>query len=234
MDTHQRLRRRWSAEVLQALGVVLDTRGERVAPGALVVANHVSWIDILVVNALSPAAFIAKTDVRAWPVIGWLAAKNETVFLRRGSRGHARIVNAEIAALLADGRNVAIFPEGTTTDGSQVLHFHGALLQPAIDAGHPVQPIAITYRTPDGAPCAAPAYYADISLGESLSACVAEPRIVASVTVLPTQAVGPDTNRRALADTLRTMIVAALGHDSEADATVGPGHREPLAAAVRS
>jgi 1-acyl-sn-glycerol-3-phosphate acyltransferase len=73
-----------------------------------------------VINAAYPAAFISKAEVRDWPLIGWLAAKNETVFLRRGSRGHARIVNAEIASLLGRGRQVALFPEGTTTDGSQV------------------------------------------------------------------------------------------------------------------
>ena len=87
----------------------------------LLVANHVSWVDIFVVNALTPAAFVSKADVRQWPVIGWLAAVNETVFLRRGSRGHARVINEEIAERMRAGRHVALFPEGTTTDGSHVL-----------------------------------------------------------------------------------------------------------------
>ena len=95
--------------------------------------------------------------MRNWPVIGWLAARNDTVFLRRGSCGHARIINAEIGAQLDGGRNVAVFPEGTTTDGTRVLHFHAALLQPAIASGHPVQALAIRYLTPDGRHELAPA-----------------------------------------------------------------------------
>ena len=133
-----------------------------------------SWLDIFVINAAYPAAFISKAEVRDWPLIGWLAAKNETVFLRRGSRGHARIVNAEIASLLGRGRQVALFPEGTTTDGSHVHPFHAALLQPAIDAGAPIQPLALCYRLPDGSFTRAPAYDGDVSLLDCLKAIVAE------------------------------------------------------------
>jgi 1-acyl-sn-glycerol-3-phosphate acyltransferase len=119
-------------------------------PGALLVANHISWIDIYVINSALPAAFVAKEEVRHWPLIGWLAARNDTVFLRRGSRGHARIINQEIAEILDQEKYVAVFPEGTTTDGTHLLHFHAALIQPALAASRPVLPVAISYWEVDG------------------------------------------------------------------------------------
>ena len=187
-------------------------------PGSLLVANHISWVDIFVINALAPSAFISKAEVREWPLIGWLAARNETVFLRRGSRGHARQVNAEIAALLDAGRTVAVFPEGTTTDGSRVLGFHAALLQPALSAGHPVQPVALSYHRPDGSPSRAPAYDGDIRLGECLAAIVAERGLVARVQSAAALAAGHDSDRRGVAQAAREAIVRlTLDHDLQAE-----------------
>ena len=208
--THRKLRQRWSRRLLALLGIELQARGAAIEPGCLVVANHISWLDIFVINALQPCAFVSKAEVRGWPLIGWLAAKNETVFLRRGSRGHAKIINGEVGALLDAGRNVAIFPEGTTTDGTHVLHFHAALLQPAIESGHAVQPVAISYHTPTGALSAAPAYIGDVSLGQSLAAIITEPRLVARTAVMkPLSAEG--ASRRELAQAAREAIVAGIG-----------------------
>ncbi|EKE18238.1 MAG: hypothetical protein ACD_10C00073G0002, partial [uncultured bacterium] len=127
-----RLKARWARSLLAAMGVEIDVDATDAVPGALLVANHISWIDIYVINAVLPAAFVAKAEIRHWPLIGWLAAKNDTVFLRRGSRGHARIINQEIADILGQEKYVAVFPEGTTTDGTHLLHFHAALIQPAL------------------------------------------------------------------------------------------------------
>lgn len=209
--TRLRLRQRWSRQLLNILGMALQPGGCDIAPGSMLVANHVSWIDIFVINALAPSAFISKHEVRAWPVIGWLAAKSETVFLRRGSRGHAKIVNAEIASLLGAGRNVAVFPEGTTTDGSHVLHFHAALLQPAIEAGQPLQTLALSYHLEDGSPSRAPAYDGDLSLGECLDNILAHRRLVARITVDMPLATTPDSSRRELAHQTREMIAARIG-----------------------
>ena len=206
-----RLRQRWSARLLSVLGIRLQTDEPFVVPGSLLVANHVSWIDVFVINAAYPAAFVSKAEVRQWPLIGWLAAKNETVFLRRGSRGHARIVNGEIGALLGQGRHVAIFPEGTTTDGSHVLGFHAALLQPAIEAGAPIQPLAIAYRLPDGRYTRAPAYDGDISLLDCIKAIIAEPEIIARVRVAPAIQPGTLPDRKAIAHAAREAIVARIG-----------------------
>lgn len=169
-----------------------------------------SWLDVFVINAAYPAAFISKAEVRDWPLIGWLAAKNETVFLRRGSRGHARIVNAEIAGLLARGRQVALFPEGTTTDGSHVHPFHAALLQPAIEAGAPIQPLALCYRLPDGSFTRAPAYDGDVSLLDSLKAIVAEKEIVARIHVTPQLATAELPDRKRLCQNARAAIVERI------------------------
>ncbi|WP_173862668.1 1-acyl-sn-glycerol-3-phosphate acyltransferase [Zoogloea sp. LCSB751] len=206
-----RQRQRWSARLLDVLGIRLQADEPFVVPGCLLVANHVSWIDVFVINAAYPAAFVSKAEVRQWPLIGWLAAKNETVFLRRGSRGHARIVNGEIGALLGQGRHVAIFPEGTTTDGSHVLGFHAALLQPAIEAGAPIQPLAIAYRLPDGRHTRAPAYDGDISLLDCIKAIIAEPEIIARVRVAPAIPPGALPDRKAIAHAAREAIVARIG-----------------------
>lgn len=209
--THQALRLRWSRGLLAVLGIELATQGEPVAPGCMLVANHVSWVDIFVINALAPAAFVSKAEVRTWPVIGWLAAQNETIFLRRGSRGHARIINEQTAALLEAGCNVAIFPEGTTTDGSHVLHFHAALLQPAIACGHPVQTVALQYLTPDGRCTRAPAYDGDLTLGQCLANILAARRTVARVTVAPSIATTHGLDRRSLAARAHAEIRLAIG-----------------------
>lgn len=214
--THQALRRRWSHGLLKVLGIELDTRGQAVAPGCMLVANHISWVDIFVINALAPAAFVSKAEVRAWPVVGWLAAKNDTIFLRRGSRGHARVINAETAALLDAGCNVAIFPEGTTTDGSRLLHFHAALLQPAIACAHPVQPLALQYLTPAGHFTRAPAYDGDLSLGQCMANIVAARRTLARVTVAAPIATADGLDRRSLAARTHAEIAQVIGTEDGA------------------
>lgn len=208
--THERLRERWSQRFLRILGVRLELRGAPIAPGTLLVANHISWLDILVLNAFTPARFVSKAEVRTWPLIGWLAARNGTVFLRRGSRGHARLVNAEIAGLLRAGQIVAVFPEGTTTDGSHVQHFHAALLQPAIDAGCPVQALALRYLDQQGRYTRAAAYDGDLSLGESLSTVLASGGLIAEVTPSIRVEITDTTARRDLAHLLHERIAAVI------------------------
>jgi len=202
-------RRDWSRKLLAILGVELQCNAGPLPEGCLIVSNHISWIDIFAINALVPAAFISKAEVRNWPAIGWLASRNDTVFLRRGSRGHARIVNAEIAALMEAGKAVALFPEGTTTDGTHVQHFHAALLQPAIAAGRPVVPLAISYHNADGSRSLAAAYDGDVSLGQSMISITG----AHSLTVRLQTATAIDTvetaERRIVAQRAREAIVAA-------------------------
>ncbi len=179
-------------------------------PARLLVANHISWIDIFVINAALPSAFVSKVEVRHWPVIGWLAAKNDTVFLRRGSRGHARIINAQIAELLGQGKHVAVFPEGTTTDGRTLLHFHAALLQPALAANRPVLPVAISYWEVDGQRSLAPRYDGDISLGQCTQAILGRKRLIARVVTTPLRGQHGE-DRRIVAAQAREAIALAAG-----------------------
>lgn len=208
---HRSLRQRWSRRLLGIVGMEVSLEGHAVAPGALLVSNHVSWLDIYAINTLAPSAFVSKAEVRQWPLIGWLAARSETVFLRRGSRGHAKVVNGEIAALLNAGRNVAIFPEGTTTDGSHVLPFHAALLQAAIEAGRAVQPVALSYHTPDGRHTTAPAYDGELSMGQCLTNILSHRRLVVRVHAAAAMSTDANTNRRDLAHSVRDTIISLHG-----------------------
>lgn len=203
------LKQSWSAAVLDALGIELEADLTHLAPGVLLVANHVSWVDIFVINAAVPAAFVSKEEVRRWPVIGWLAWKNDTVFLRRGSRGHARVINEEIAGILAQGKVVAVFPEGTTTDGCSLLHFHAALLQPALAAGRPVLPAAISYWELNGERSLAPRYDGDISLGECTTAMLKRRRIIARLVTTPLRGLQGEERKQVAAEAREAIALAA-------------------------
>jgi 1-acyl-sn-glycerol-3-phosphate acyltransferase len=204
------LKQRWSRQLLDILGVRLDAHLTGVAPGSLIVANHISWLDIYALNAARPMAFISKSEVRRWPLIGWLAANTDTVFLNRGSRRHAKAVNAQISGLLKADKDVAMFPEGTTTDGTHLLDFHGALLQPAVDTGRPVQPVALSYFDADGRRSQVPAYIGETSLGESIAAILACRSL--TVRLRPTPALAtPTRQRRELALAARGAIAYHLG-----------------------
>jgi 1-acyl-sn-glycerol-3-phosphate acyltransferase len=219
-----RLKQRWSRQLLGMLGVRLRADARPLPAPALLVANHVSWLDIFVINALVPSAFVCKAEVREWPLIGWLCARTETVFMPRGSRGAARLASATVAARLRQGWTVALFPEGTTSDGSRLLPFHGALLQGAIDAGCPVQPLALRYLDGSGETSAAPAYCGETTLLQSLSRIAALPRLEARLDILPPLD-GPGAARRTLAAHAETAIRIALGptrpDDGEAFAAAG-------------
>lgn len=189
------------------MGVEIDVDVTNAMPGALLVANHISWIDIYVINAALPAAFVAKAEIRHWPLIGWLAAKNDTVFLRRGSRGHARIINQEIADILGQEKYVAVFPEGTTTDGTHLLHFHAALIQPALAASRPVLPVAISYWETDGQRSLAPRYDGDITMAQCTRAILSRKKIIARLRVMPALGLNGE-DRRQVALAARAAISA--------------------------
>lgn len=179
---------RWASQLLRHANVrpVLRGRPPTVrGQGALIVANHVSWLDIHLVHSLLPARFVSKAEVRGWPVIGWMAEAAGTLFLERSRKSDAARMNTVMAGHLKDGDCLALFPEGTTTDGSHLRPFYPSLFQPAVESGAMVWPALIRYLKPDGSPCVAAAYYDDISLGDSLRRIAGEPEIVAEITFLP-------------------------------------------------
>lgn len=171
--------------LLRLLGVRLTTRGAvPTAAGEplVLVSNHISWLDIFVIDALRATRFVAKSEVRGWPLLGWLAARTGTMFIERGRRHAAAAVNRDIAAALAARDTVGLFPEGTTTLGDELRPFHAALFQAAIEIGHPLRPVAIRYRDADGAPSLAATYVGDQSFVESLWAITGERSIAAEAT----------------------------------------------------
>lgn len=215
------LKGRWSRQLLDCLGVRLRTAGSPL-DGGLFVANHISWLDIFAINALAPAAFVSKDEVRAWPVIGWLSMKTDTLFMERGSRTAAVRAKEHMVEALRRRNRVGVFPEGTTTRGDHVLPFHGALFQSAIDAGVRVAPVALRYADRHGQPSAAPVYVDDTSLWRCFRNIVTASNLTAHVSFLPSLEAAAD--RRHLAHRAHTAIAHAI-HVAHA---VTPNRSAPL------
>lgn len=160
----------WAQDMLRALGLTVQVRGAPVASGpALIVANHISWLDILALHAGRYCRFVSKSDVHHWPLIGRLATGAGTLYIERESRRDALRVVHHMADSLRAGQVLAVFPEGTTSDGVSLLPFHANLLQAAIAADAPVQPVALGFiDRATGQRSLAPCYIGDDTLAESL------------------------------------------------------------------
>lgn len=136
----------WAERMLRAFGMELQVQGERLHEGPLLlVANHISWLDILSLHALGHCRFVAKAEVHHWPLIGPMAAAAGTLFIERQSSRDALRVVHQMAQALKDGDVLAVFPEGTTSDGQGLLPFHANLLQAAVVTQAPVQPLYLRY-----------------------------------------------------------------------------------------
>lgn len=174
----------------------------------LVVANHVSWLDSYVVNAVNGARFVAKSEVAAWPVIGPIAGRFGSFFHRRGCFRDARRTVDRVTRALANGYPVGVFPEGTTTAGDRLLPFQPAFFQAAIDARTLVQPVAIRYRTGDGGESKAPTYVGSTTLAESVLDVLRSRRLIAELHF--GRRLSPDGDRRDLAEEARATIFRLL------------------------
>jgi 1-acyl-sn-glycerol-3-phosphate acyltransferase len=207
-DQHARIRV-WSQGVLQRLGVSLQVHGQ-FRPGAkLIVSNHVSWLDIISLNATHPSRFVSKAEVSHWPVVGPMVVQAGTILLERAKRRDAMRVMGLLTQTLKDGGTATAFPEGTTGNGREVLPFHGNLLQAAIDADVPVQPVAMRYSDAKHRISPSAAYVGDTSLAQSLWWVACASGFTVHLTVLTSHQV-THADRRALAETLRNDIVSAL------------------------
>lgn len=206
------LKRRWSRQLLQTLGVRLYANRQPLT--GLLAANHISFLDIFVINALQPAAFVAKDEVRHWPLIGWLCAHTETLFLTRGSRAAAAQARTALVERLRAGHLMAIFPEGTTSDGQRVLPFHAALFQAAIDANRPVTPVCLRYTDATGQTSRAPAYTDEVTLLQCLWAIARSSGLTAHLEALTPQPVA-GTERRPLAAKVHRLIASRLAPPAE-------------------
>jgi 1-acyl-sn-glycerol-3-phosphate acyltransferase len=202
------LKARWSRQLLAVLGVRVRATGTPPAHG-LLVANHISWLDIYAINALAPTIFLSKDEVRHWPVIGWLATRAGTLFLERGSRAAARHAKEHLVGELRARHLVGVFPEGTTGFGDHVMPFHGALFQSAIDADVTVTPALLRYTDAHDRPTIASAYVGDTSLWECVRSIVTASGLTVHVTFLP--AINSDgVDRRHLAHHSHQTISHAL------------------------
>jgi 1-acyl-sn-glycerol-3-phosphate acyltransferase len=173
----------WSKTLLRILNVQLHVHGQTppayaIARNNLLVANHISWLDIHAINSLLPVRFIAKSDIKSWPLFGYLAKKSQVLFIERGKRQHAtRIVDLTTQSLKA-GDNVCLFPEGTTTDGTCIAPFKGSVMQSALHAKSTVWPIAIRYPGADGSINTEVAYAGDTTLVESILRVVGQQQAI--------------------------------------------------------
>lgn len=205
--------RHWSGQALRIMGVHLQVLGEPPVQGPLLVlSNHISWLDVVVMSAARPCRFVSKADVRHWPVMGALIAGAGTLFIDRTSRRDAARVVADISERLRAGDLVALFPEGTTSEGREVLPFHGNLLQSALQVDCPIQPVGMVYLRGQGhallgeAPRHdAPVYTGGMSLGRSIWRIVCARELQATVHWgEPDSAQGRD--RRTWAEAVRTTV----------------------------
>lgn len=201
---------RWATKLLRVAGVSLESSGRPRPGGVLLVINHISWLDIVVIHALCPQArFVSKADVKHWPVISRLVDAADTLYLERERRRDAMRVVHHMGEALVAGDVVAVFPEGTTGEGHELLPFHANLLQAAIATSTPVQAVALRFSDACDSVSPAVAYVGDTSLIQSLWWVACAEGLRAHVRFLPPQG-SAHLERRALAALLREEIAQAL------------------------
>ncbi len=192
----------WSREMLALIAIKLIVRGKPASNGPmLLVANHISWLDITSLHAASFCRFVSKADIKKWPVIGTLATGVGTLFIERESRRDAMRVVQHMTERLRAGDVIGVFPEGTTSDGQSLLPFHANLFQAAIAADAPVQPVALQFIDHGtGQHSAAPCYVGDDTLVESVWRALCASNIAVVITYgEPQLAQGRDRRAWALA-----------------------------------
>jgi len=180
--------RAWGHKVLGIFAVSLTVhkphdfdpapeRGKR-----LYIGNHISWMDIYAVQAVTATRFIAKSELRTWPVLGRLMVQSGTVFIERAKRSDTRRINETIREHLEGGTMIAVFPEGTTSDGRDVRKFHGNLLQAALDASAEIVPFCLRYTDAQGHYTGAPAYIDELTMWDSINLVLREKRLHCELT----------------------------------------------------
>lgn len=198
--------RLWARALLRAVGVRLTVRGRVPRTPALVVANHISWLDVVALLAVLPSArLVAKSEVRTWPVLGALAARTGTLFVDRSRPRSLPVTVAAVTGKLRAGGSVVCFPEGTTWCGPEGGRFRPALFQAALDAGVSIAPVALRYRSA-GADTVQPAFVGDDTLFASVRRVVAEPQL--AVTIRFAASLYPDAagQRRVLARAAEAVV----------------------------
>ena len=217
LPTRQAILKRWSAELLEILHIRLEISRHPAClleQGAFMVADHISWLDIFAINAVKPSCFIAKSEVNGWPLIGMLCRRTRTIFIERDIRRDTVRINRQVGAMLEEEECVVLFPEGTSTDGTQVRHFHSSLFQSAVDRKTAIQPVAIRYHDGTGRHCSDAAFIGDMNFFQSLRKVLFSPSLHVTLT-LPAPLACAGKNRRMLAVEAQTAVSLALEQHTE-------------------
>jgi len=202
----------WSRWLLRWCGVRVYVSGHPPVEGAaLLIANHVSWLDIYALSSVRCTIFVGKRELRDWPVLGWLIAGVGTVFIERGNRRALHQVAQAMGERFARGQLIGLFPEGTTSDGLDVLPFHAGLFEPARRAGVPVLPVALRYLH-HGARSTLPSYVGEETLMGNAWRVLGSTGVAVQVVYLPpaTAENGDEDHRHAMAARVREAIRAEV------------------------
>jgi 1-acyl-sn-glycerol-3-phosphate acyltransferase len=215
-----RRRARWlqraCVRTLPILGVHLNVYG-RAPQGGLLVCNHLSYLDVLVLSALTPAVFVSKSEVGGWPIFGWFARRAGTRFVRREQRADVTRVLEEMRAVLEAGVVLVLFAEGTSSDGREVLPFKSSLLEPAIGLDQPVWAGCLSYRLWDGDAGREVCYWGDMTFGPHLLNLMAKRSVLATVRF--TRCDGEPSGRKELGRRLHAEVSRLLAEARRAEGT---------------
>jgi 1-acyl-sn-glycerol-3-phosphate acyltransferase len=204
-----RLIRAWSVGLLRVFGFRLRRVGTPLAGATVFVANHVSWVDIVALHSQRMMGFVAKREIAGWPLVGFLATRGETIYHQRGSQESLGGVLHEMLARLRSGRSVGVFPEGRTRDGREVGPFHARIFLAAVEAGAPVQPVALLYGAHGEAQTVVAFQHGEGFFANFLR-LLGEPARVAEVRFLAPILPGDADGRRRIAEAARERIVEAM------------------------
>lgn len=200
----------WLRMIIHILGGQVRITGTPLCSGALMVANHIAWLDIPLLGGYSPIRFLSKQEIENWPIIGWLANCGGTLYIERGKQGAAQLAAERISASLRSDDVVLVFPEATTSDGRDVRPFHARLFSSAMEAGVPVQPVALRYRDVQGEPCNK-VPYVDKSMLDNLLGFLGERTLYMEIHYLE-PIVAVEYERKALAGLAEEQVRAIVRH----------------------
>ncbi len=200
--------RNWAAKLLRLLRLTVQVNGPwPVVDGPfLLTSNHISWVDIFIILSVHPVRFISKSEVRQWPLLGWLAAKTGTLFIDRSSKRQTLEIGRAMSLVLSTGEDLGLFPESTTSTGEDVLPFKTSLLQAPLDCNATLLPVALRYHHPLGETDCAYPFVGDMTFMDSLRRILRSPPCTATLSPgLPCNIHALGTDRRQIAHNLHTL-----------------------------
>lgn len=229
----EKIIQRWSQALIWSTGIQIRTLGQPLIDRSVLwAANHVSWIDIFILNCQRGASFIAKQEIRSWPILGWLVAAAGTLFIERGSKASANHTNNILAAHFAQNSCIGLFPEGTTSAGWTVAHMYGGMMQSALQMQVPIQPVALRFFYRDQRSDRV-AYIGEQNLLQNIWVLLSSSQVMVEVEFLtPIDTHKQDIHRQIIANEVRDRLLMAIDpkgeypiYDKEGNPIVHPAHR---------